>query len=152
MPDQPPAGTVPAPTAEQRRIAQHSFTKAKELLAEGGYDYAIQLLLTCCRLDPANFFYRQTLRKTQKDKYGNNLRGSRFAFLTTPRWKVKLKAAKRNRDYLKAIDYGEQVLCRNPWDQGTQLDMAEAFDAMGCLISRCSRSTKPGRSTRRTQP
>lgn len=131
MPERPTAGKLPAPTAEQRRIAQDSFNKAKELIAEGGYDYAIQLLLTCCKLDPGNFFYRQKLRETQKTKYGNNLRGSRFAFLTTPRWKAKLKVAKRNRDYLKALEMGEQVLCRNPWDLGAQMDMAEAFDALG---------------------
>ncbi len=122
---------VPAPTAEQRRIAQESFAKAKEMSKDGGYDYAIQLLLTCCRLDPANFYYRQELRRTQKTKYGNNLRGSRFAFFSTPRWKAKLRVAKRGREYLKALEYGEQVLCRNPWDQGAQLDMAEAFDALG---------------------
>src|SRR4051794_41154931 len=126
-----PTTTVPTPTAEQKRIAQDSFNRAKESITNGGLDYAITLLLTCCKLDPANFFYRQTLRKTQKDKYGNNLRGSRFAFLTTPRWKVKLRTAKRGRDYLKALEYGEQVLCRNPWDLGTQMDMAEAFDAVG---------------------
>ena len=131
MAEQPPAGPVPAPTADQRRVAQESFAKAKELISDGGFDYAIQLLLTCCRLDPANFFYRQTLRKTQKDKYGNNLRGSRFAFLSAPRWKVKLRSAKRAREYLKALEHGEQVLCRNPWDLGAQMDMAESFDALG---------------------
>ncbi len=131
MPEQPAPGPVPAPTAEQRRIALESFAKAKELAKDGGYDYAIQLLLTCCKLEPGNFFYRQTLRKTQKDKYGNNLRGSRFAFLSTPRWKAKLKVAKRTRDYHTALELGEQVLCRNPWDQGAQMDMAEAFDALG---------------------
>ena len=31
------------------------------------------------------------------------------------------------------LEHGEQVLCRNPWDMGTQLDMAEAFDALGLL-------------------
>lgn len=122
---------MPAPNAEQKRIAQQSFTKAKDLISEGGFDYAIQLLLTCCRLDPANFYYRKQLREAQKGKYGNNLRGSRFAFLTTPRWKARLRVAKRNRDYLKALEYGEQVLCRNPWDLGAQMDMAEAFDALG---------------------
>jgi Flp pilus assembly protein TadD len=131
MTEQTSPGSAPSPTTDQRRVAQESFAKAKELISEGGFDYAIQLLLTCCRLDPANFFYRQTLRKTQKDKYGNNLRGSRFAFLTTPRWKTKLKMAKRNRNYLKALEYGEQVLCRNPWDLGAQMDMAESFDALG---------------------
>jgi tetratricopeptide (TPR) repeat protein len=122
---------LPSLTADQRRIAQESYTRAREALNNQQLDYAIELLLTCCRIDPANFLYRQTLRKAQKDKYGHNLRGSRFAFLTTPRWKARVKAAKRARDYLKVLEYGEQVLCRNPWDLGTQLDMAEAFDALG---------------------
>jgi Flp pilus assembly protein TadD len=127
----PSASAVPSPTAEQRRIAQDSFTRARDAINGGHLDYAIALLLTCCRLDPANFFYRQTLRKTQKEKYGNNLRGSRFAFLTTPRWKTRVKSSKRNREYLKVLENAEHVLCRNPWDKGTQLDMAEAFDALG---------------------
>ncbi len=130
MPDQPTI-TAPSPTADQRRIAQDSFSKAREAIGNEQYDYAISLLLTCCKLDPANYYYRQTLRKTQKDKFGNNLRGSRIAFITTPRWKAKVKAAKRSRDYLRALEHAEQVLCRNPWDAGVQLDMAEAFDALG---------------------
>ncbi len=124
---------LPQPTAEQRRIAQDNFQRARDALINQHWDYAIELLLTCCRLDPGNFIYRQTLRKAQKDKYGHNLRGSRLAFLTTPRWKARLKLAKRQRDYLKVLEYGEQVLCRNPWDLSTQLDMAEAFDALGLL-------------------
>ncbi len=130
-PHMPDTATLPSLTAEQKRIASESFARAKEAVASGGLDYAISLLLTCCRLDPGNFFYRQTLRKTQKDKYGNNLRGSRFAFLTTPRWKAKVKAAKRSRDYLRVLEHGEQVLGRNPWDTSTQMDMSEAFDALG---------------------
>ena len=89
-PTDPPARPPPPrPTADQRRIAQDSFTKAREAIASDQLDYAITLLLTACRLDPGNFLYRQTLRKTQKDKFGNNLRGSRLAFLTTPRWKAR---------------------------------------------------------------
>ncbi|MDW8242069.1 MAG: hypothetical protein RMJ88_02530 [Thermogemmata sp.] len=130
-PNSPTPARLPILTAEQRRIAQESFQRAQDALTSGHTDYAIELLLTCCRLDPGNFLYRQTLRKAQKEKYGNNLRGSRLAFLTTPRWKARVKAAKRARDYLKVLEYGEQVLCRNPWDLGTQLDMAEAFEALG---------------------
>ena len=129
MPDPKPA--VPPPTVEQKRIAQDSFTRAKEAIQNANLDYAITLLFTCCKLDPANFLYRQTLRKTQKDKYGNNLRGSRFSFVSVPRWKAKVKSAKRGRDYLRVLEHGEQVLYRNPWDMGTQMDMAEAFDALG---------------------
>ena len=129
MPD--PTPTLPAPTVDQKRIAQDSFVRAKEAIQSRNLDYAITLMLTCCKLEPANFLYRQTLRKTQKDKYGNNLRGSRFCFLSTPRWKAKVKSAKRSRDYLRLLENAEQVLYRNPWDLGTQMDMAEAFDALG---------------------
>jgi tetratricopeptide (TPR) repeat protein len=124
---------IPTPTPDQRRIAQDSFNRAREAILGDQLEYAITLLLTACRLDPGNFLYRQTLRKTQKDKFGNNLRGSRFAFLTTPRWKARVKSAKRSRDYLKVLEHAEQVLCRNPWDMGTQIDMAEAFDSMGLI-------------------
>ncbi|HJZ59804.1 MAG TPA: hypothetical protein VKE74_32985 [Gemmataceae bacterium] len=130
MPDQPNP-TVPTPSVEQKRIALDSFNRAKEAIQSGNFDYAIELLLTCCKIDPSNFAFRQTLRKTQKDKYGNNLRGSRFAFLSKARWKAKMKAAKAGRDYLKVLEHGEQVLCSNPWDMGTQMDMAEAFDTLG---------------------
>src|SRR5204863_4706659 len=99
----------------------------------GNYDYAVQLLLTCTRLDPANFLFRQTLRRTQKSKYKNNLRGSRLAFLTTIRLRTRIKTAKRGRDYLKVLDYGEQLLSKNPWDLGVQMDMAEAADALGFI-------------------
>ena len=90
MPD--PTPTLLAPTVDQKRIAQDSFVRAKEAIQSRNLDYAITLMLTCCKLEPANFLYRQTLRKTQKDKYGNNLRGSRFCFLSTPRWKADRKS------------------------------------------------------------
>lgn len=124
------AGLTP-PSAEHKQVALASFNKAKEAIKEGQYDYAIELLMTCCRLDPGNFFYRQTLRKTQKEKYGNNLRGSRLAFLTTRGKKARLKAAKRAGKYLQVLEIGEEILCKNPWDLSTQMDMAEAFDALG---------------------
>ncbi|HEY8504050.1 MAG TPA: tetratricopeptide repeat protein, partial [Gemmataceae bacterium] len=119
------------PSDEHRRIAAESFERANQVAASGNYDYAIQLMLTCCKIDPGNPVYRQTLRRIQKAKYNNNLRGSTFAFLTTARYKARLKVAKQTRDYLRVLEYGEQILSRNPWDVGTQMDMAVAFDALG---------------------
>src|SRR5262249_48801000 len=94
-------------------------------------DYGIQLLITCCKLDPANLVYRQTLRRTEKLKFKNNLRGSRLAFLSNSATKARLKSAKGGRDYLKVLEFGEEVLARNPWDNGSQMDMAEAAAALG---------------------
>lgn len=127
------ADQLPPVSAEARRIAAERFDRASQVSAQGNHDYAVQLLLTCCKLDPGNYLFRQTLRRAQKAKYKNNLRGSRLAFLTTVRLRAKLKAAKRSRDYLKALEYGEQILSKNPWDVGAQMDMAEAADALGLL-------------------
>ena len=125
--------TVSSPTPDQRRIASENFERARQVLLTGNFDYAIQLLLLCCKLDPANFQFRQALRKSQKEKYGNNLRGSPFAFFSTPRFKAKVKTSKAQGDYVKVLEHAEGVFSRNPWDLGTSMDMAEAFDALGLL-------------------
>jgi len=127
------ASILPPPSPEHRRIAAGQFERANQVIATGNYDYGIQLLLTCCKLDPANLIYRQALRQTEKTKYKNNRRGSRLALLTTSAAKAKIKAAKRARDYLRMLQHGEEVLARNPWDTGAQLDMAAAADALGLL-------------------
>ena len=124
---------LPIPSAEQRRVAAGQFERANQVIATGNYDYGIQLLISCCKLEPANLIYRQKLRKTEKKKFNDNKRGSRLAFLTTSASKTKLKAVKAARDYVKVLEHGEEVLARNPWDVGTQMDMAEAAEALGLL-------------------
>lgn len=124
---------VPPPTPDQRRVAAGQFERANQVIATGNFDYGIQLLLTCCKLDPANLIYRQSLRRTEKVKFKNNQRGAVLAFLSSSGDRAKLKSAKRAREYLKALEHGEQVLTRNPWDVGVQLEMAEAADGLGLL-------------------
>jgi tetratricopeptide (TPR) repeat protein len=127
------ASILPPPSAEQRRAAAGQYERANQVIATGNYDYGIQLLLNCCQLDPGNLIYRHTLRQTEKAKYKNNMRGSRLAALTTYPAKARVKAAKRAHDYLNVLAYGEQVLVRNPWDTGTQLDMAAAAQSLDLL-------------------
>jgi tetratricopeptide (TPR) repeat protein len=124
---------LPAPNAEHRRIAAERFEHARRAVTSENFDYAVQLLLICCKLDPANLIYRQELRRNQKARHKNKLRGGFFAFLTTRKPKAKMKLAKQRRDHLRVLEHGEQVLARNPWDAGTQLDMAAAADALGLL-------------------
>src|SRR2546429_6542475 len=99
------APRLPPTSPEHRRVAAGQFERANQVIATGNYDYGIQLLLTCCKLDPANLIYRQALRQTEKTKYKNNLRGSRLALLSTSAGKAKLKAAKRAGDYLKVLEH-----------------------------------------------
>src|SRR5260370_16381345 len=121
------------PTPEHHRIAAEQFHRANQATESGNYDYAIQLLLTCCKLEPANLTFRQALRKTQKAKFQNNLRGSRFAALTTSGRRARIKSAKRSANYLKVLELGEEVLARNPWNTKVQLQMAEPPDMPGLL-------------------
>jgi len=132
MADNEPS-VLPPPSPEQRRIVAAQFERANQVIASGNHDYGIQLLLSCCKLDPANLGFRQALRRTQKAKYKNNLRGSRLAVFSTAPAKARIKAAKQGRNYLKVLEHGEEILVSNPWDNGTQMDMAEAADALGLL-------------------
>jgi tetratricopeptide (TPR) repeat protein len=127
------ATRLPPVTPEHRRAAAGMYERANQVITTGNYDYGIQLLLNCCKLDPAILQYRQALRRTEKAKYKNNLRGSVLAGLRSWPTRARMKAAKRIRDYIKVLEHGEQVLARNPWDTGTQLDMAEAAHTLGLL-------------------
>ncbi len=128
------APTTPSPLprlkSEQRRAAAGQFERANQVIAAGNFDYGLQLLLTCCRIDPANPVYRQALRAAQKNKYGNNQKGHALSFLTNLKAKVKLKAALKTGNYLKVLELGEQVMMRNPWDVPAHLAMAQAFEKL----------------------
>jgi tetratricopeptide (TPR) repeat protein len=125
--------SLPPLSAELRRIVVGKFERANQVVATGNFDYGIHLLVDCCKLDPANLSYRQALRRTEKAKYRNNLRGSLFARWTTWPMRARMKTALRARDYLKVLEHGERILMRNPWDVGTQMDMAVASEQMGLL-------------------
>ena len=127
------ASMLPSPSPEHRRVAAGQFERANQVIASGDYDYGIRLLLSCCKLDPANLIYRQKLRRTQKLKYKNNLRGHWLAWLLTAPAKTRIRRAMVARDYLRVLEHGEQVLVRNPWDVGTQMAMAEAAEVLGLL-------------------
>src|SRR5262245_19405215 len=120
-------------TAEQRRAATGQFERANQVLTTGNQEYGIQLLVNCCQLDPGSLIYRQALRKAVKAKYQNNLRGSRFAFLSNARMKLRIRAALKAEQYLQALEYAEQVFLANPWDIGTHLAMAEAFEGLSLI-------------------
>jgi tetratricopeptide (TPR) repeat protein len=129
----PTKTTLPPLNPERRRVAVSQFEHANQSVATGNYDYGIRLLLSCCKLDPGNLIYRQTLRRTEKAKYKNNLRGAMLAWLTTWPAKARAKTALKTHDYLAVLEHGERVLTKDPWDVGAQMDMAAAADALGQL-------------------
>src|ERR1700687_5961242 len=89
------ASILPPPSPEHRRVAAGQFERANQVIATGNFDYGIRLLLSCCTLGATTLTSRQALRRTEKTKYKNNLRGSWHAWLTTFSKRAKVKAAKR---------------------------------------------------------
>jgi serine/threonine protein kinase len=106
------------------------FERANQVIAVHNYDYAIHLLLSCCKLDPVNLVYRQFLRRLEKALFQNNLRSTRLAWWTTFPAKILLESAWKAKKYLKVIEYGERILVRNPWDIRVQMTMSEAAEAL----------------------
>src|SRR5262249_920677 len=122
--------TVPTPNPEQRKIADAQFTKAKQAVSTNNFDYGISLLLSCCKIDPANMESRPYLRATERLKYKNNMKGKGGGWLTGGGSRARIKAAMAHRDYLKAMELAEGLLTSNPWDVGAQMDLAAAATSL----------------------
>jgi thioredoxin-like negative regulator of GroEL len=130
MPDSVSA-SLPSPTPEPRRQAAASFDRANQWITAGQWSPALALLLLCCRLDPANLIYRQALRGAQKARYRHHPPGARFGRLRTLLARVRFRAAWKAGDWVKVLEWGEDILLLCPWDPGVQWHMAQAAAALG---------------------
>src|SRR5262249_48658301 len=98
---------VPVPTDECQRIAARNFEYATRAEAGGDLNLAIASLRVSCRLVPTHLPYRQALRKAEKARYGNKLRGSVLAPVTTLFSRLRLRSARMRGDHLRALEHGE---------------------------------------------
>jgi hypothetical protein len=121
-------GEVLGVTAEQRQVAARQFARACEVLASDNQEksYAYELLVSCCKLDPANIACRRQLRQVGKEVFRRRGLGRWLAPIRTLANKARLKAARHAGDHRKVLEHGEAVLARFPTDVATHLDMAEA--------------------------
>jgi tetratricopeptide (TPR) repeat protein len=124
---------VPKLNPERRAQIVKMFGRAKQVLATGNLDYAIELFVDCAKADPANLGFRQELRKTEKKKYGDNKKGKAFAFLSTWRTSFKLQTASTRKKHLQVIDLAEDVFLHNPWHTRASILQAHAFQELGLI-------------------
>ncbi|MBY0232837.1 MAG: serine/threonine protein kinase [Gemmataceae bacterium] len=123
MPAVADEGDVLGVTPEQRQMAHQQFTHATEVVrGKGDPAYALQLLLACVKLDPANTLYRKMLREVGREKTGG--KAGWFSSLTTLPARGRIKAARRNGEHRSVLEQGEELLVRVPGDIAIQLDMA----------------------------
>src|SRR5262249_3200363 len=101
---------------EHRQAAGGQYARVTELLRDGGdVTYAEQLLLSCCKLDPANFLYRKMLREVVRDN-GGKRGGGWFGALTHMSARSRLKAATKAGEHKKVLEDGEELLIKLPGD------------------------------------
>jgi serine/threonine protein kinase len=135
-----PAGPVPTPeleeespqvpvSTEQRRAAAELFDRAKDVLARENLEYATQLLLNACKLNPVALLYRKTLRKVEK--LTAQQKGARPAWFNSLGGKARFALARQSGDHRKVLDQGEDLLASQPYDAGTHAAMSEAATALG---------------------
>jgi serine/threonine protein kinase len=121
----------PALTGKQSHDAKRHFEHAQQALAHGNVAYAIELLLTSCKLDPAKLSYRQGLRLAQRANHESVREATRFDWLGAVFLRAALTLARYTERPLRVLEYGEKLLTRNPWDIPAQIDMAEAAEQLG---------------------
>ena len=118
-------------TPEQRHAAAGQFSHATEVIRAGGDSaYAQQLLLSCCKLDPGNLLYRRMLRDVSRDLRGVKKAGWFGSLSNLPSW-GRRRSARNAGDHRAVLEHGEELLCRNPADLSTHLDMAASAEALG---------------------
>jgi serine/threonine protein kinase len=127
----PDAAALRLCTRDQVRAAAGQFERAQQALARDNMDYGIHLLLSCCKFDPGNLIYRQTLRHCEGLKFKNKRPSSVFGWARTVLLKARLRSARRAREYRTVLELGEEVLTRSPAEVGVQIEMAEAADRLG---------------------
>jgi len=131
LPPQADAANLVVVGPEDRVTAAGQFKRACEIRDAGNEEDAVELLLNCCSIDPANLLYRQTLRQVSGSLAAQQRTGRRPGVLAALATWARLKAALRRHDYRRALEHGEVLLLRNPGDVGTQLDVALAAEELG---------------------
>src|SRR5207244_3220465 len=91
---------------EQLQAAAGQFERGCQIIEQSGAtDYALQLLLSCCVLDPTNITYRQRLR--QATNAGGGKRGGGWLgslSLGNMSARGKIKSAQRAGEHLKVLE------------------------------------------------
>src|SRR5262249_49965510 len=131
LPPDADAGALLGISEEQLQAAARQFDLSCQARDGGSEEHALERLLECCRLDPCNLFYRQTLRQVNQSLLEKGRTRHRPGVLANLKTWARFKAACHRRDYRTILEYGEVLLLRKPDNVGTQVEMAVAAEELG---------------------
>jgi tetratricopeptide (TPR) repeat protein len=101
---------------EKRKIARQFFTRATQAESKQNWDYAVEMWQNAVKLVPDNQEFRLHLRLAQRQKHGNNGKGTKS--MTVRSLRSKAKKASSKEEWAEADNIAEQGLNLNPWDVG----------------------------------
>jgi serine/threonine protein kinase len=126
--DPTPSAAPAGAEAGRRRAAFELYEHARVALKAGNDDYALSLLLSCCRLAPGELNYRQGLRQAQRQRRGQ---GPWHNLVVRCYYRLRLEMARARKEPLQVLADGEELLSCCPQDLHVQLAMAQAAAAAG---------------------
>lgn len=124
--------SLPNVSAAVRQRLQTVFEHAQRSSEKSDYDYAHDLYTQCLVDDPANLIFLQHFLSNLGQKHGNSKKGSRFASLMNRGSRGALTKAAGKGQWREAFTAACEVLKSNPWDIATLLEVAEAYEQIGC--------------------
>lgn len=124
-------GQYPPPvTPAQRKRLQKCFEHANLQARQESYDYATDMFSQCVLGDPGNVAYVHGFLGNLKQKYSNNKKGDKLAFIKSVGSKGMVKKASMQKDWAALFKHGLEVLKLNPWDVPTLTSLAHACDEL----------------------
>jgi len=135
MSAQPPtkatrSGLPPITTAVRQRL-QAVFEHAQRSAEKAEFDYAHDRFTECLVDDPVNLIYLQHVLSNLAQKYGNNKKGAKFAALRLTTTRMSITKAVGKGQWRDAFQHACDALKTNPWDTGTLLAVADAYEQLG---------------------
>lgn len=115
---------------EQR--AQAFFRTGNDAALKNNFDYAIEMYLESCKLEPENLLFRQALRGIERRKFGNNpAKVGRLVGARNQPIRLRANYAKAKGQWHHVLEVCEEAFVHNPWDIAAAEDAAEAAEQLG---------------------
>ncbi|WP_010588451.1 tetratricopeptide repeat protein [Schlesneria paludicola] len=110
----------------KRKLASDCFKRATEAMAKQNWDYAVEMLLTCAKVQPENLVYRQSLTGCLRKKYKDNKTGASMTFMKLPGIRSRLKKARSAKNWSEMDIAALEGHALNPWDGQFNADLGDA--------------------------
>lgn len=116
----------------RQQRAQAFFRTGNDAALKNNFDYAIQMYLEACKLEPENLLFRQALRGAERRKFGNNpAKVGRMVGARNQPIRMRANIAKAKGQWQHVLEVCEEAFVNNPWDVAASEDAADAAEHLG---------------------